>query len=100
MLASRLPPQWKKRGTLESQKCNKCADTLRKNVKSQQILIPVSGSEFVFVAIFIFNCRLLLYGKQVHHGLQKLEELVSNINDIIENRQDCPSRFNYLKYYM
>lgn len=23
---------------------------------------------------------------QVHHGLQKLEELVSNINDIIENR--------------
>ncbi|CAM9192009.1 unnamed protein product [Choristocarpus tenellus] len=26
------------------------------------------------------------YKGQVHHGLQKLEELVSNINDIIENR--------------
>ncbi|CAM9555204.1 unnamed protein product [Ectocarpus fasciculatus] len=26
------------------------------------------------------------YKGQVHHGLQKLEELVSNINDIVENR--------------
>lgn len=32
----------------------------------------------------LYCCRWLIH--QVHHGLQKLEELVSNINDIIENR--------------